>query len=155
MNIVSRTPIHRDRPADILLVEDNPGDVRLTREALKDAQVASQLHWVKDGAQALAFLHREGEFAEAPAPDLILLDLNLPKINGRQVLSIIKREDKLARIPVVVLSSSRAEDDVLGSYDLHANCFITKPTGLEEYVDVINAIDTFWLSVVTLPEDAT
>jgi two-component system, chemotaxis family, response regulator Rcp1 len=138
-------------PVEILLVEDNPGDVRLTREALKEGKVYNNLHCAKDGVEALEFLRREGKYAKAPRPDIILLDLNLPKKDGREVLSEIKRDDQLKHIPVVVLTTSKAEEDVLKTYDLHANCYVTKPVDLEKFIVVVRSIDVFWLTVVTLP----
>jgi chemotaxis family two-component system response regulator Rcp1 len=138
-------------PVEILLVEDNPGDVRLTKEALKEGKVYNNLHWAKDGVEALEFLQRRGKHAKAPRPDIILLDLNLPKKDGREVLSVIKRDDALKQIPVVVLTTSKAEEDVLKSYELHANCYVTKPVDLEKFIHVVQSIDRFWLSVVTLP----
>jgi CheY-like chemotaxis protein len=138
-------------PVEILLVEDNPGDVRLTREALKEGKVYSNLHWAKDGVEALEFLKREGKHAKAPRPDIILLDLNLPKKDGREVLAVIKRDNVLKHIPVVVLTTSEAEEDVLKSYELHANCYVTKPVDLEKFIHVVQSIDRFWLTVVTLP----
>ncbi len=142
------------RSINILLVEDNPGDVRLTEEALKEGKVNNSLSVARDGAEALAFLHKEGEFKGKPTPDLILLDLNLPKLNGPEVLQRIKDEPDLKRIPVVVLTTSTAEQDVLKSYDLNANCFITKPVDLDQFFKVIRTIDEFWLNVVRLPERA-
>lgn len=136
---------------EILLVEDNEGDVRLTREALKEGRIRNRLHVVGNGEHAIQFLRREGEFAEAPRPDLVLLDLNLPRLDGRQVLADIKTDPDLKQIPVVVLTSSRAEKDLLGAYDQHANCFITKPVGFEEFMDVIRSIENFWLTIVVLP----
>lgn len=138
-------------PVEILLVEDNPGDVRLTQEALKEGKVYNNLHWAKDGVEALEFLRREGQHASAPRPDIILLDLNLPKMDGREVLAVIKRDDRLKHIPVVVLTTSKAEEDVLRSYELHANCYVTKPVDLEKFIVVVQSIDRFWLTVVTLP----
>ena len=138
-------------PVEILLVEDNPGDVRLTREALKEGKVYSNLHWAKDGVEALEFLKREGKHAKAPRPDIILLDLNLPKKDGREVLALIKKDGALKHIPVVVLTTSEAEEDVLKSYELHANCYVTKPVDLEKFIHVVQSIDRFWLTVVTLP----
>jgi chemotaxis family two-component system response regulator Rcp1 len=138
-------------PIDILLVEDNPGDVRLTKEALKEGKVYNNLHWAKDGVEALEFLRREGIHKKAPRPDIILLDLNLPKKDGREVLSVIKNDDQLKNIPVVVLTTSKAEEDVLRSYALHANCYVTKPVDLEKFIVVVQSIDRFWLTVVTLP----
>ena len=138
-------------PIEILLVEDNPGDERLTREALKEGKVYSNLHWVKDGVEAMEFLRREGKYQNAPRPDIILLDLNLPKKDGREVLHDIKNDDALKRIPVVVLTTSKAEEDVLRTYNLHANCYVTKPVDLEKFIVVVKSIDVFWLTVVTLP----
>ncbi|MGB5079928.1 MAG: response regulator [Burkholderiales bacterium] len=138
-------------PVEILLVEDNPGDVRLTKEALKEGKVYSNLHWAKDGVEALEFLRRQGKHASASRPDIILLDLNLPKKDGREVLAIIKSDDQLKQIPVVVLTTSKAEEDVLRSYELHANCYVTKPVDLEQFIRVVKSIDRFWLTVVTLP----
>jgi CheY-like chemotaxis protein len=132
---------------EILLIEDSPGDVRLTREALKDARVVS------DGEQALAYLHRAHPFENAARPDLILLDLNLPKVDGREVLAAIKTDPSLQLIPVVVLTTSRAEEDVLKSYSLHANCFITKPVELDKFIEVVRSIEGFWLAIVHLPRD--
>ena len=138
-------------PVEILLVEDNPGDVRLTQEALKEGKVYSNLHWARDGVEALEFLKQVGKFADAPRPDIILLDLKLPKKDGRQVLEEIKRDSSLRAIPVVILTTSKAEEDVLRSYDLHANCYVTKPVDLDKFMQVIRSIDHFWLKVVMLP----
>ena len=138
-------------PVEILLVEDNPGDERLTREALKEGKVYNNLHWVKDGVEAMEFLYRRGKYKDVPRPDIILLDLNLPKKDGREVLQEIKADDALKRIPVVVLTTSKAEEDVLKTYDLHANCYVTKPVDLEKFIVVVRSIDVFWLTVVTLP----
>ena len=138
-------------PIEILLVEDNPGDMRLTKEALKEGKVYNNLHWARDGVEALEFLRRQGKHAKAPRPDIILLDLNLPKKDGREVLSVIKNDDELKHIPVVVLTTSKAEEDVVRSYNLHANCYVTKPVDLEKFISVVHAIDRFWLTVVTLP----
>jgi len=132
-------------------VEDNPGDVRLTQEALKEGKVRNKLHVVGDGVEALAFLCQEGEYAEEPRPDLILLDLNLPKKNGREVLAEIKEHPNLRRIPVVILTVSQAEEDVLRTYDLHANCYVTKPVDLEQFIKVVGSIEDFWLTIVRLP----
>jgi CheY-like chemotaxis protein len=146
------TNVHRDaRPIDILLVEDSPADVRLTREALKEAKVLNVLHTVHDGVTALAFLRKDGPFAGSPRPDLILLDLNLPRKDGREVLAEIKQDESLKRIPVVILTTSRAEEDVVRSYDLHANAYITKPVDLKQFFEIVRAIEGFWLAVVTLP----
>lgn len=138
---------------DILLVEDNPGDARLTREALTAGGEHNTLHDVRDGEQALAFLRREGRFESAPTPDLILLDLNLPRRRGHEVLEDMKRDPSLKHIPVVVLTSSEADEDVLGSYRLHANCFIKKPRDLEELTAVLRGIEHFWFSLVRLPPE--
>jgi CheY-like chemotaxis protein len=141
-------------PVEILLVEDNPGDVRLTLEALKEGRVLNHLSVAGDGLEALAFLRREGRYADAPRPDLILLDLNLPKKDGREVLAEIKADDSLKRIPVVVLTTSQAEQDILRSYSLHANCYITKPVELDEFLKVLQTIEDFWLTIVKLPGEA-
>jgi two-component system, chemotaxis family, response regulator Rcp1 len=142
------------RPIEILLVEDNPGDVRLTQEALREGKVHNRLTVAKDGVEALSVLRREGAFASAARPDLILLDLNLPRKDGREVLADIKNDPALRRIPVVVLTTSKAEEDILRTYDLHANCYITKPVDLEQFISVVRSIDEFWLSVVRLPSQA-
>jgi two-component system, chemotaxis family, response regulator Rcp1 len=139
---------------EILLVEDSPGDVRLTREALKDAKMHINLHVASDGVEAMAFLNREGEHADAPRPDLILLDLNLPRKDGREVLGEIKNNPLLKSIPVVILTTSASDEDVLRSYRLHANCYITKPVDLDGFLKVIRSIDNFWLSIVKLPREA-
>ena len=141
-------------PIEILLVEDSPGDVRLTREAFKDAKVHINLHVASDGAEAMDFLSRKGEHANAPRPDLILLDLNLPKKDGREVLEEIKQSPTLKSIPVVVLTTSASDADILRSYKLHANCYITKPVGLDGFLEVVKSIDNFWLTVVKLPSEA-
>ena len=138
---------------DILLVEDNPGDARLTREALAAGGVHNTLHDVRDGEQALAFLRREGAFRSAPTPDQILLDLNLPRRDGREVLEDMKADPSLKHIPVVVLTSSQADEDILRSYRLHANCFITKPRDLDELTAVLRGIEQFWFSLVKLPPE--
>jgi CheY-like chemotaxis protein len=138
-------------PIEILLVEDSPGDVRLTQEAFKDAKVLVNLHVAGDGEEAMAFLKREGKYSSKPRPDLILLDLNLPKKDGRAVLAEIKEDPNLQTIPVVILTMSASEEDVLKSYSLHANCYITKPVDLEGFLKVVKSIDGFWLSVVRLP----
>jgi two-component system, chemotaxis family, response regulator Rcp1 len=140
------------KPIDILLVEDNPGDVRLTIEAFKEGKVFNNLHVVQDGEEAMDFLKKRKSHAEAPRPDLILLDLNLPKMDGRAVLAEIKSDTELRRIPVVVLTTSKAEEDILRSYDLHANCYITKPVELEEFISIVQNIESFWLSIVKLPQ---
>ncbi|MHC4480049.1 MAG: response regulator [Planctomycetota bacterium] len=139
------------RPIQILLVEDNPGDVRLTQEAFTEAKVQNTLHVVWDGVEALAFLRRQGDHADAPAVDLVLLDLKLPKKDGQEVLAEVKADPQLKRIPVVILTTSRAERDILHSYQLHANCFITKPVDFEQFLTVVRSVEDFWLSIVTLP----
>jgi CheY-like chemotaxis protein len=142
------------RPIEILLVEDNPGDVRLTMEGLNEGKVRNNLHVAKDGVEAMAFLRRERQFQNAVRPDLILLDLNLPRKDGREVLADIKSDNDLKTIPVVVLTTSRAEQDVLHSYQLQANCYITKPVDLEQFITVVKSIEDFWLTIVTLPNHA-
>ena len=139
------------KPIEILLVEDNPGDVRLTLEVFKESKMHNNLSSVGDGVEALAFLRREGKYIQSPRPDLILLDLNLPKKDGREVLAEIKEDPDLRRIPVVVLTTSQAEQDVLRSYNLHANCYISKPIDLEQFVTVVRSIEDFWLTIVKLP----
>jgi len=139
------------RPIEILLIEDNPGDVRLAREALKDGKVLNALNVVEDGVEAMAYLRRQGKYAEAAQPDLILLDLNLPRKDGRQVLEEIKTDDGLKQIPVVILTTSRAEEDILQAYRHWANCYISKPVELEQFLSVVRAAGNFWLSIVRLP----
>lgn len=146
-------PSNIGRPVEILLVEDNPGDVRLTRESLKDGKIHTRLSVVSDGEEALAFLYRRGPYTTAPRPDLILLDLNLPRKSGREVLAEIKADENLRRTPVVVLTSSEAEQDILASYDLNANCYISKPVDLDQFIRVVRSIEDFWLTVVKLPRD--
>ena len=136
---------------EILLVEDNPGDIRLTQEALREGNMPHILNTVMDGAEAIKYLFREGKYADAKIPDLIMLDLNLPKKDGRDVLRVIKKEKDLKRIPVVVLTTSNADNDVKDMYDLHANCYITKPVDFDQFMDVIQAIEQFWLTIVRLP----
>lgn len=136
---------------DILLVEDNPGDVRLTREAFKSSKLLNRLHVVGDGEQALAFLRREGVHADAPRPGLVLLDLNMPRMGGREVLAEVKADEELRRIPIVILTTSEDEDDILGAYDLHANAYIRKPVDLDQFVDAIRKLEGFWLEIVRLP----
>ncbi|MDQ1517574.1 MAG: hypothetical protein QOE80_3404 [Actinomycetota bacterium] len=138
-------------PVGILLIEDDPGDVLMTKEALADAKMANELYVVSNGEEALAFLFREGEYADAPRPGLILLDLNLPRVDGREVLARIKAEEELRRIPVVVLTTSEAEEDILRSYDLHANAYVTKPVDFEAFVKVVRQVDDFYINVVRLP----
>ena len=143
------------KPAVMLLVEDNPGDVDLAREALADSKIHNQLLVVDDGVKAMEFLRREGPYTSAPRPDLILLDLNLPRKDGRAVLAEIKSDDNLKRIPVVILTSSKAEKDILQSYNLHANCYISKPIDLNQFMLVVKSIESFWLSMVVLPPQDT
>lgn len=138
-------------PVEILLVEDSPGDVRLTVEALKEAKVHNRLNVVADGVEAMAFLLRQRQYADAPRPDLILLDLNLPKKDGREVLAEIKVNPDLMTIPVVVLTTSRSEEDVVRAYEYHANCYITKPVDFQQFLNVVRSIENFWLTVVKLP----
>ena len=140
------------RPIEILLVEDNPGDVRLTIEALKEGKVLNRLTVARDGEEAMAALRREGKFADARRPDIILLDLNLPKKDGREVLEDIKKDPALQIIPTVILTTSKDEQDVLKSYKLHANCYITKPVDLSQFLAVVKAIEDFWFTVVVLPK---
>ena len=141
----------KNQTLEILLVEDNPGDVRLTREALREGSIDNHLSVARDGVEALAFLRRQGEFVNANRPDMILLDLNLPRKDGREVLAEIKVDEELRRIPVVVLSTSQDEQDIARSYDLHANCYIAKPVDLEQFIGVVRSIEEFWLGVVKLP----
>ena len=145
--------MNRTEPIEILLVEDNTGDARLAREALRDAKVANHLNWVADGVEALAFLRRQDSYMSAPRPDLILLDLNLPRKDGREVLSEIKSDEKLKRIPVVILTTSQAEEDILKAYHLNANCYITKPVDLDQFIKVVKTIEDFWLTIVKLPSE--
>lgn len=142
-------------PIEVLLVEDSPGDVRLTKEALKEGKVLNNLHVVMDGVEATAFLRRQGEYANAVRPDLILLDLNLPMKNGQEVLADIKGDPDLKRIPVVILTVSKAEEDILNTYNHHANCYITKPVDLSQFLEVVKSIEDFWLSIVKLPPDGS
>jgi chemotaxis family two-component system response regulator Rcp1 len=139
------------KPIDILLVEDNPGDADLAREALSTSKLRNALHVVGDGVEAMAFLRRTGKYADAPRPELVLLDLNLPRKDGREVLAEIKADPDLKRIPVVILTISKDEEDVLKSYNLHANCFITKPIDLTQFLKVVQSIEDFWLTIVRLP----
>ena len=139
------------RPVEILLVEDNPGDVRLTEEALKEGKVSSNLSVVGNGIEALAFLRQEGKYSSSPRPDLMLLDLNLPLKSGHEVLRELKSDPAIRNIPVVVLSTSSAKQDILSTYNLHANCYITKPVDLDQFMKVIQSIESFWLSIVELP----
>lgn len=141
----------RLHPVDILLVEDDEGDVRLTREVLKDSRIRNNLFVVNTGEEALACLRKQGRYAGAATPDLILLDLNLPVMNGREVLAQVKADDELKRIPVVVLTTSKAEEDIIRTYNLHANCYVTKPVGLEQFCEVVRSLEDFWLAVVQFP----
>ena len=141
------------KPIEILLVEDNPGDARLTREALAHSKVRNNLHHARDGEEAMAFLRREGSYGNAPTPDLVLLDLNLPRRDGREVLEDIKSDAALKHIPVVILTSSQAEEDIMRSYRLHANCFITKPVDLDQLTKVVHGIEQFWFTLVRLPPE--
>jgi CheY-like chemotaxis protein len=140
---------------DILVLEDNPGDARLIREILNENKLYSSLYIVNDGVEAMSFLHNEGKFSIAPKPDLIILDLNLPRKDGREVLAEIKADDELKHIPIVIMTISQAEEDILKTYKLHANCYITKPIDLNEFIKVIKSIEDFWFSVVKLPPKAT
>lgn len=140
-------------PIRILLVEDDPGDVRLTREALKNNKVPILLHDVPDGIEAMAFLRQEGPYSRMSRPDLILLDLNMPRMDGREVLAELKNDSKLRRIPVVVLTTSQGEEDILAAYDMNANCFITKPVGWKRFIKLVKLINTFWMAVVKLPKE--
>lgn len=139
------------RPIEILLVEDNPGDIRLTQEALKESKVLNTVHIVNDGVEAMAFLRKEEKYVDAPRPDIILLDLNLPRKDGREVLVEIKTDEDLKRIPVVILTTSVAEEDILKAYNHYVNCYITKPVELDEFIQIVKSIEGFWLSIVRLP----
>jgi len=141
------------RPIEILLVEDSPADIVITREAFDEAKLINSLHVVDDGIKAMEFLHQQGNYASAPRPDLILLDLNLPRKNGREVLAEIKADDELKSIPVIILTTSSAEEDILKSYNLHANCYVVKPVGFENFFKAVQSIRNFWFSVVALPTD--
>lgn len=140
-------------PIEILLVEDSPGDIRLTRETLRDAKVANRLHVVTDGVEAMLFLNKRGAHENAPSPDLVLLDLNLPRKDGLEVLAEMKSDPVLRRIPVVVLTTSQAEQDVVRSYNLHANCFVSKPVDLDQFARIVQSIENFWFTVVRLPRE--
>ena len=139
------------RPIEILLIEDNPGDARLTQEALREGRVSNRLSEVRDGVEAMAFVRREPPYTDAPRPDLILLDLNLPRKDGREVLAELKADPRLRLIPVVVLTTSEAEQDILRTYELHGNCYITKPVDLDKFLHIVHAVENFWLAVVKLP----
>jgi CheY-like chemotaxis protein len=144
---------NRAEPVEILLAEDNPGDVTLTRKALERGNVINNLHVVNDGVKALSFLRKEGEYADEPRPDLILLDLDMPRKDGRDVLKAIKNDEELRRIPVVVMTSSEAEQDIVQSYDLHANAYLTKPVDFDGFLDIVKRIEDFWLTVVRMPPE--
>ena len=141
----------KGRPVEILLAEDNPGDVKLTKKALSEGRVLNNLHVVTDGIEAMAFLRQEGEYEEVPKPDLLLLDLNMPRKDGHEVLRAVKSDEDLRRIPAVVLTSSEAEEDIVDSYDLHANAYLTKPVDFDGFVDIVSSIEEFWLSVIKRP----
>ncbi len=140
------------KPINILIVEDNPGDARLIKEVLNEGKILNDLHIVKDGVEAMEFLHKRGEYAKAPRPDLIILDLNLPKKDGREVLAEVKSDQHLKSIPIVIMTTSNAEEDILKSYNLHANCYITKPLDFHQFVKVVESIENFWFSMVKLPK---
>jgi len=139
------------KPVEILLVEDNPGDVRLTIEALKESKIINNLNVVTDGEEAIKYLNKQGEYSDKPRPELILLDLNLPRKDGREVLAEIKQDEKFKRIPVVILTTSQAEEDILKTYNLHANCYITKPVDIDQFIKVVKSVGDFWFSIVKLP----
>ncbi len=141
------------KQVEILLVEDNPGDIDLTSEALEDSKINNNLHIAIDGQEALDFLYKKGKFKDSPTPDIILLDLNLPKVDGREVLENIKAHKNLRRIPVVILTSSKAEEDIIRTYDLHANCYIQKPLDFDNFLEIVRKIESFWMSIVVLPND--
>lgn len=143
--------MNEQKQIDVLLVEDDPGDVLMTREAFEENKVANRLAVVNDGASAMEYLRKEGRYADAPTPDMVLLDLNLPRMDGREVLAAMKSDEALRRIPVVVLTTSEAEEDVLRSYSLHANAYVTKPVDFQRFIDVVRQIDDFFVSVVRLP----
>lgn len=138
-------------PIEILLVEDNPGDARLAKEALKESKLKNNLYIADDGVEAMDFLYKKGKYSNMPRPDLVILDLNLPRKDGREVLEEIKTDDSLKRIPVVILTISKAEEDILKTYNLHANCFISKPIDLDQFIKVVKSIEDFWLTIVKLP----
>jgi len=140
-----------DKPIEILLIEDNPGDIRLTIEALKEGKIKNNLNYVMNGEEALQYLYKEGKYANAVTPDLVLLDLNLPLVSGREVLANVKTKENLTHIPFIVLTSSDAEQDIVKSYQLHANCYITKPIDMQKFFEVIHKIESFWLTIVKLP----
>jgi two-component system, chemotaxis family, response regulator Rcp1 len=145
--------MHEGKPVEILLVEDNPGDARLALEAIREAKVHNHLTWLADGVEAMAYLRKEGQFANAVRPDLILLDLNLPRKDGREVLQDIKTDPALRRIPVVVLTTSQTEEDIIRAYNLNANCYISKPVDLDQFIKIVQSIEDFWLTIVKLPSE--
>jgi CheY-like chemotaxis protein len=147
-------PVEPSLPIEVLLVEDDPGDILMTQEAFEEHKVRNTLNVVSDGEEALAYLRQEGKYAEAPRPDLVLLDLNLPRVDGREVLAKIKEDENLRSIPVVVLTTSQADEDILRSYSLHANAYVTKPVDFERFITVVRQIDEFFVSVVKLPPKA-
>jgi len=149
--MVTNFSLVNSKPIEILLVDDSPGDVRLVIESFKENKIKNKLYVVRDGVEALVFLHQEDKYANAPRPDLILLDLNLPKKNGHEVLAEIKSDKSLRRIPVVVMTVSEAEKDIIKAYDLYVNCYVTKPIGLKEFIKVVNSIKNFWFTIVKLP----
>lgn len=144
--------VNIDKPVEILLAEDNPGDVMLTRKALEQGKLANNLHVTTDGVDALEFLRQEGEYEDAPRPDLILLDLNMPRKDGQEVLEELRGDDELRRIPVVVLTSSESEEDIVRSYELNANAYLTKPVDFDGFVEIVNRLENFWFQVVKFPE---
>ena len=143
--------MNKFKAVEILLIEDNPGDVRLTIEALKESKIINNLQVVEDGIEALSYLKKEGIYKDKPRPDLIILDLNLPKKDGREVLAEIKSNDTFKQIPIVILTTSEAEEDIIKSYELHANCYITKPVNMEQFIKVVKSVSNFWFSMVKLP----
>jgi len=150
---MTMTFIKTVRPIEILLVEDSPSDADLTVDAFSEARVLNNLHWVEDGVEALTFLRRQGQYSDVPRPDLILLDLNMPKKDGREVLAEIKADSLLKRIPVIILTTSAAERDILKTYELNGNCYVTKPIDVEQFMSVVKIIEAFWLAVVQLPSE--
>ncbi len=148
---MSPNPQPSTRPVQILIVEDNPADARLVREVMRDSKVLNEIHWVPDGVEALAFLRRQGKYATVPRPNLIFLDLNMPRKDGREVLHEVKADDQLKRIPIVVMTSSQAEEDVARAYDQHANCYVRKPIDFEQFHSVVKTLENFWFATVELP----
>jgi two-component system, chemotaxis family, response regulator Rcp1 len=144
-------PVHPARPVQILIVEDNPADARLVREVMRDSKILNEIHWVPDGVEALAFLRAQGKYADAPRPNLIFLDLNMPRKDGREVLREVKSDEKLKRIPIVVMTSSQAEEDVARAYDQHANCYVRKPIDFDQFHLVVKTLENFWFATVELP----